>query len=164
MGQVHQAPSTKILDVQQVTPGGRRLFTVLPRGTYTFTLHNGTYSDVYDLGDWSFLQLMMDIFATSITDAGDVMDLSVQLSTDGVLFYTVGGFTQQAGNAVAAREVMTFTTEKSVNEDALFGMVGAAAVIDEKTFGRYMRVLITIVDNGSNANDAHQVGIEGYIK
>ena len=78
MPQVHQAPSTTILDVQQVTPGGRRLFTVLSRGSYTNALHNGKYSDVFDLGDWSFLQLMMDIFATSVTDAGDVMDLSVQ--------------------------------------------------------------------------------------
>ncbi len=162
MVQVHQAPSTKILDVQQNTPGGRKLFEILPRQSYTNALHDGTYSDVFDLGDWSFLQILLDIFATSVTDAGDVMDLSVQFSANGVLYYTVGGFTQQAGNGVAAREVMTFTAEKSVNEDALFGMIAAATVIDEKTFGRYMRVLIAITD--ANANAVHQFGIEALIK
>ena len=155
----HVTPSTTILDVQQVTPGGRRLFTVLPRVSRTKASANGLYSDVFDLGDWSFLQLMLDVYATSVTDAGDVLDLTVQFSTTEAftVAWNVGLFTQQAGNGVAARELMTFTAAKAVNEDAIFAMVAAAGVIDEKTFGRYMRVLKANTD--ADANAIHQFGI-----
>ena len=162
MPQVHQAPSTTILDVQQVTPGGRRLFTVLPRASRTEVSADATYSDVFDLGDWSFLQIMLDIYATSITDAGDTLDVSIEMSVDGTLYYTVGAFTQQAGDGVAAREVMTFTAEKAVDDDAIFGMVAAATVVDEKTFGRYMRAYIALNDNDTNA--IHQFGVEALIQ
>lgn len=164
MPQVHVAPSTKILDVQQITPGGRRLFEVLPRASRTKANANGTYSNVFDLGNWSFLQILLDVYATSVTDAGDVLDLTVQLSTTEAftVAWNVGLFTQQAGNGVAAREVMTLTTAKAVDEDAIFAMVAAAGVVDEKTFGRYMRVLIAITD--ADANAIHQFGIEALIQ
>jgi hypothetical protein len=57
---------------------------------------------------------------------------------------------------------MTFTTAKSVDEDAIFPMVAAAAVIDEKTFARYMRVKIEITD--ADANAIHQFGIEALVQ
>ena len=152
-----------VLDKLTRTPGGRFAFTMVPAGSFTKVSHPiTTYSDVFDLGEWEWLQVIMDIYATSVTDAGDVLDVTIELSTNGVLYYKVGQFTQQAGNGVAAREVITLENAKAVDADAIFAMVAAATVVDEKTFGRYARIGIGVTDNDTNG--IHQFKVTAYIK
>ena len=151
-----------VLDIRTREPDGRFPFTVLARASRNKATHNGTYSNVFDLGKWDFLQLMLDVYATSVTDAGDVMDLNVQFSTNGVLYHNVGSFTQQAGNGAAKREILTFKSGLAVDPDAIWIVAAAAGVIDQRSFGRYMRVGIAITD--ADANAAHQFGITAYIK
>ena len=164
MGQVHVAPSTKILDVQQRTPGGRFAFTALPAGSYTLASHPiTTYGDVFDLGDWSWLQVIQDIYANPATDAGDVLDCGVEFSTDGTNFFAGGLFTQCAGNLGAVRqEVMWFIPGLQLDPDAIFVAAAAAAVVDEKFFGRYMRIAVGVTDNDTNG--VHQFKVTAYIK
>jgi len=150
-----------VLDIQTRTPDGRFAFEILPPVARTKVTGDG-YSDVFDLGEWQFLQIILDVYATSVTDAGDYLNVSVEMSTDGVLYYKVGAFTQLAGNAVASRHFMTFTTAPAVDADAIFAMVAAANVVDEKTFGRYMRVLTAITD--ANADAIHSYKVTAYIK
>ena len=159
--EVHQTPDTKILDVQQRTPGGRFAFEILPPVRRSKVTGDG-YSNVFDLGEWEFLQIILDVYATSVTDAGDYLDVSIEMSTDGVLYYKVGAFTQLAGTGVASRHFMTFTTAPAVNADAIFVMVAAANVVDEKSFGRYMRACTLITDADTNAR--HSYKVTGYIK
>ena len=155
--------SNKVLDIKTRTPGGRHAFEILAPAARTKVSHPATtYSDVFDLGEWEFLQIILDVYATSVTEAGDYLDVSVEMSTDGVLYYKVGAFTQLAGNAVASRHFMAFTTAPAVNADAIFAMVAAANVVDEKTCGRYMRVGVAVTDNDTNG--VHQFKVNGYIK
>jgi hypothetical protein len=56
---------------------------------------------------------------------------------------------------------MTFTEQKAVDEDAIFVMVAAAAVVDDKTFARYMRVKVIVTET----NDAaHTLEVEALIQ
>lgn len=163
MGQIHVAPDTKILDVQQRTPDGRFAFVALPAGSYTKATHPiTTYSDVFDLGDWSWLQIIQDIYATSVTDAGDVLDCGVEFSTDGTNFFAGGLFTQAAGNVTARKEAMWFIPGVQLNPDAIWVAAAAAAVVDEKTFGRYMRIAVGVTDNDTNG--IHQFKVTACIK
>ena len=163
MTQVHQVPSVISLDRQLRTPGGRFPFQVVPRGGFTKATHPiTTYSDVFDLGKWEFLQIIQDIYATSVTDAGDVMDVIVEFSSDNTTYWNAGTFTQQAGNGVAKREVMTFVNSVALNPDANFVFATAATVIHEKLFGRYMRVGIGVTD--AAADGLHYMGVSAYIK
>jgi hypothetical protein len=163
----HLKPNTKILDVQQRTPGGRFAFTIQPQINLTHALHNGTKSDVFDLGVWEWLQIIVDINATSVTDAGDVLDVAVYLSTTEA--FTVGmnvaQMTQQAGDGVAKKEAIWLIPQvQNANPDAIFVAADAATVVSQCQFGRYLRLAYTLVDNGSNANDIHQIKVTGYIK
>ncbi len=152
-----------VLDIRTREPDGRFPFTILAPASRTKVSHPATtYSDVFDLGKWEFLQIMLDVYATSVTDAGDVLDLNIQFSTNKVLYHNVGVFTQHAGNGVAKREVLTFVNSLALNPDALWIVAAAAGVLDEKSIGRYMRVGVGITD--ADANAIHQFGITAYIK
>ena len=153
--------SNKVLDIKTRTPGGRHAFEILAPVRRTKVTGDG-YSNVFDLGEWEFLQIILDVYETSVTDAGDYLDVSVEMSFDGVLYYKVGAFTQLAGTGIASRHFMTFTTAPAVNADAIFVMVAAANVVDEKSFGRYMRVCTLITD--ANADAEHSYKVTGYIK
>jgi hypothetical protein len=157
------AVTVKKLDKPLVTPGGRFAFQVVPRGAFTKATHPvTTYSDTFDLGEWEFLQIIQDIYATSVTDAGDVMDVIVEFSSDGTKWWNGGTFTQQAGNGVAKREVMTFKNSLALDPDAIFTFATAATVVHEKLFGRYMRVGIGVTDAGTDGK--HYMGVSAYIK
>ena len=153
--------SRKVLDIRTRTPGGRQLFDIL--ASQEFLVTSGSYSNVFDLGDWSFLQILLEV-TSSVTDAGDTLDVSVEFSvTEAFTVVLPGGaFTQVAGDVGAeVREVMTFTEQKAVDEDAIFVMVAAAAVVDDKTFARYMRVKVIVTET----NDAaHTFEVEALIQ
>ncbi len=152
-----------VLDILTRTPGGRFPFTILAPAARTVTTHPATtYSDTFDLGEWEFLQIILDVYATSVADAGDYLDVSIQMSTNNVLFVTVGAFTQLAGDAVASRHVMTFVPGLALDPDGDWTMAAAANVVDEKAFGRYMRAGIAVTDAGTDA--IHQFKLTGYIK
>ncbi len=152
-----------VLDKRTRTPGGRFAWTILGAGSYTKASHPATtYSNVFDLGEWDFLQIILDVYATSVTDAGDYLDVSVHFSTNGVLYFSAGAFVQLAGNAVASRHVIAFKSDLSVDPDAIWTIAAAAAVIDEKAFGRYMKVGVAVTDAAADA--IHQFKVTGYIK
>ena len=165
MVQVHQTPDTKILDVQQRTPDGRFAFTIQPQVAATKALHNGKYSNVFDLGDWEWLQIIIDINETSVTDAGDVFDLTVELSSTEAFTAKSNAamMTQQAGNGVAKKEVIWLIPQvQNANPDAIFVSVAAATVVSQCQFGRYLRLLYAITD--ADANAIHQFNVKAYIK
>lgn len=163
--QVHQAPLTRVVQLQQRTPGGRFPFVIEPQVAATKVSHNGKYSDVFDLGDWEWLQIIIDINATSVTDAGDVFDAIVQLSTTEAftVAFNVAQMTQQAGNGVAKKEAIWLIPQvQNANPDAIFVAADAATVVSQCQFGRYLRMYYTITD--ADANAIHTFKVTGYIK
>ena len=157
--------SNKVLDIRTRTPEGRHAFTIQPQVSATKALHNGKKSDVYDLGDWEWLQIIFDFTAASVTDAGDVMDIIVELSTTEAftVAFNVAQMTQQAGNGAAKREVVWLIPQvQNVNPDAIFVAVDAATVVSQCQFGRYLRLSYAITD--ADANAVHQFNVKAYIK
>ena len=157
--------SNKVLDIKTRTPGGRHAFTICPQVAATKVSHNGKYSDVFDLGDWEWLQIIFDFTATSVTDAGDVMDIVVELSSTEVFTvkFNAAQMTQQAGNGVAKREVVLLVPQvQNANPDAIFVAADAATVVSQCQFGRYLRLLYAITD--ADANAVHQFNVKAYIK
>ena len=157
--------SRKVLDIRTRTPGGRYAFVIQSQVSATKALHNGKYSDVFDLGDWEWLQIIVNINATSVTDAGDVFDLTVQLSTTEAftVAFNAAQMTQQAGNGVAKNEMMWLIPQvQNVNPDAIFVAADAATVVSQCQFGRYLRLLYAITD--ADANAIHQFNVKAYIK
>ena len=115
-----------------------------------------TYGPAVYIGDWDKLQVILDI-TSSATDAGDTMDAGVEMSMDGLAWYSVGDFTQQAGNGTAATELMTFIPGgRPTNIDAI--IIGSTAcgatVIREHLVGRYIRYKIAVADNDTNGAHA----------
>ena len=153
-----------VLDKRTRTPGGRFPFIIFPDQVFTEVSHDGKYSDVFDLGpDWEFLQITLEHTATSVTDVGDTLDASVEFSTDGTNWFVVGMFTQQAGTDVAKIESLTFKPGLQLNPDGIFTMLGVSAtVVDEKTFGRYMRIALAIADNDTNGK--HYMRVDALIR
>lgn len=143
-------------DSRVPTPKGRFAWDILASQEF---LVGTSYSDVFDLGDWGWLQLILDITA-SATDAGDTADIEIQFSTDGENFFPVGAFVQQAGNGAAKAEMMTFVPDLQLNPDAVFPMVAAAGVVDEKAFGRYLRAQVICTETNSVA---HTLSLKAYI-
>jgi hypothetical protein len=153
----------KKLDIPLVTPKGAFAFEIFPKTAITKVSHPiTTYTDVFDLGEWKLLQILQNVYATSVTDAGDVMDMIVEFSTDKTKWWNGGTFTQQAGNGVAKQELMTFENGNALDPDAIFTFATAATVVHEKLFGRYLRVGIGVTD--ADANAIHYVGVTAYIK
>ena len=100
-----------------------------------------------------------------MTDAGDVFDLIVYLSTTEA--FTVGfnaaQMTQQAGNGVAKKEAIWLIPQvQNANPDAIFVAADAATVVSQCQFGRYLRLGYAITD--ADANAIHTFKVTGYIK
>jgi hypothetical protein len=119
------------------------------KATYPAT----TYTTAVEIGEWDKLQICLDI-DSSATDAGDTLDVTVQMSMDNIAWYSVGSFTQQAGNGAANQQMMHFAAPfgRPTNVDII--LVGSTAcasgVVREHLYGRYIRLGIAVADNDTN--------------
>lgn len=122
-----------------------------------------SYSDVWDFQyGWDFLQVLLNVTASQ-TDVGDSATISLEMSSDNVLFHTVAVFEVVAGNASSPQTaVITFQQGLSVNPDAIFIMLGSGAgIVDEKATARYLRAKVIVAET----NDAaHTLSLGGYIR
>lgn len=119
-------------------------------------------------GDWIFVGgerqrfiILCDITA-SATDAGDTLDVYIDVSFDGT--NSAGNavhFTQQAGNGAARKEFAILdpanpgTSVINVTSDA------AAAAVRPALFGPYFRARWAIADSG-DANQSHTFSVQMY--
>lgn len=119
-------------------------------------------------GDWVFiggertrLIFLLDITASQ-TDAGDTLDVYIDVSFDGTnVAGNAAHFTQQAGNGSAVKEIAVLdpsnpgTSVIDVTSDAAAGDVRPAI------FGAYYRARWEIADSG-DANQEHTFSVTGY--
>lgn len=83
------------------------------------------------------------------TDAGDTLDIFLDASIDGTLYYNFVHFTQIAGNT-AAGQYFAISGAQAAAEEAISSDVSAGGT--PRTFlGRYIRVRHTLVDADANA-------------
>ncbi len=122
--------------------------------------------DVFDVGDWDNMVLILAITA-SATDAGDTLDVKIDGSWDGSVFYNMGEFTQRAGNAgAAAAEMMQFRKGAVVADpDALLILTADAGVtvVRPSMCPPYLRVTSTIV-RITGVDESHTFSVIAYIQ
>lgn len=105
--------------------------------------------------------IVVNRITASLTDAGDTLDVYVDVSLDNSVWHNAIHFTQQAGNGAARTEYAVLdpsnpgTSVINVTADA------AAAAVRPALFGPYMRARWAIVDSG-DANQSHTFSVIVY--
>jgi len=121
--------------------------------------------DIFDVGDWDHLTLILAI-TVSATDAGDTLDVKLDGSWDGSIFYNMCEFTQQAGTGSAAVEMFQFRSGGIVAyEDAVLVITAdcGAAVSRPSMCPPYLRVTTTIA-RVTGTDEAHTFSVIGYFQ
>ena len=122
---------------------------VLVESTLTIANDADVGTAVY-IGDWDKLQVILNFVSTASAEVADTLDIDIEMSMDGVAWYSVGGFTQLLGNGSAKREIMTFVPGgRPTDPDAyLVGSTDAGAtVVREHLVGRWIRYVAAITDD-----------------
>ena len=122
-------------------------------------------SDIFYVGDYDNLTVILAITASADV-AGDTLDVHLEGSYDGTTFYSMGEFTQQAGNGSAAAEMMQFRKGAVVaDEDALLVITADAGVTVTRPSlcAPYLRVTSVVVDAGAHA-EAHTFSVKAYVQ
>lgn len=106
--------------------------------------------------------MIVNPITASATDAGDTLDVYIDVSPDGgVTWVNAVHFTQQAGNGAARREIAVLdpsnpgTSVINVTSDA------AAAAVRPAVWGNAFRARWVIAD--ANANASHAFGVTAYV-
>ena len=121
--------------------------------------------DILDVGDYDNMGVILAITA-SATDAGDTLDVKIDGSWDGVTFYNMGEFTQQAGNGSAAAEMMQFRKGGIVaDEDAILVLTSdaGATVIRPSMCPPYIRATSTIA-RVTGVDEEHTFSVKAYVQ
>jgi hypothetical protein len=117
-------------------------------------------SAVGGLGGFRRFVFLLDITG-SATEAGDTLDVYVDVSLDGTTWFNAVHFTQQAGNGAAGKQIAVLdpsapgTAVVAVTSDAASGAVRPAM------WGPYMRARWAIADT-STSNSSHTFSLVGY--
>lgn len=114
-------------------------------------------------GLWRRAELVFDVTA-SATDAGDTLDVYVDISPDsGTTWVNAVHFAQQAGNGAAKTEIAILDPSNpgvatiNVTADA------AAGAVRPSVIGRTFRARSVLVDGGG-ANTSHTFSVKAYIQ
>ena len=104
---------------------------------------------------------LLDI-TSSATDAGDTLDVFIDVSFDGVnQAANVVHFTQQAGNGSAASEIAVIGISATASATTVVTSDAAAATVRTGITGPYWRARWEVVDSG-DANSSHTFSVTGY--
>ena len=98
----------------------------------------------------------------SATDAGDTLDVYVDFSLDGTVWYNAVHFTQQSGAGAARIEFATLdpTTPGAVVVNVTADQ--ASGVVAPAVFGRYMRGRYTVVEFAGVGVASHTFSLVAY--
>jgi hypothetical protein len=107
--------------------------------------------------------VIVNTITVSATDAGDTLDVYVDLSLDGTTWYNAVHFTQRAGNIPATPRTEFAVLDSSNPGTAVVNVTAdaAAAAVRPALHGVYMRARWAIVDSG-NADQSHTFSVIAY--
>lgn len=121
----------------------------------------GNGASVGPVGHFRRFVVLCDITA-SATEAGDTLDVYVDVSLDGTTWLNAVHFTQQAGNGAARKEFAVLDPSNpgvavvNVTADAAAGAVRPAL------FGPYLRARWAIADVAALGNQSHTFSVVAY--
>lgn len=139
------------------TLGGMRLS--VPSEARTSEEAN-TVIATFDTGTYGFKRLagLLDVTAAA-TDAGDTLDVLVDVSIDGQTWVNVIHFTQVVGNGGAVKYFASTPDAGAGVEEAVTSDVSAGGT-PRVTFGRFVRVRQTLVEASTdNASFTYSVDL-----
>lgn len=123
----------------------------------------GEVSNIFEVGDYDNLVILQRI-TSSATDATDTLDTKIDGSWDGVNFFNMGEFTQQAGNGSARTEMMQFSKGRAEDPNAIVDITAdaGAAVTRPSMCPPFLRTTSVVVD--ANADASHTFEVIAYIQ
>lgn len=123
-------------------------------GTVTGTATTG-------MGHYKRYIVLLDITA-SATEAGDTLDVYIDVSPDGTAWLNAIHFTQKAGNTVAIKEyaVLDATNPGAVVIDVTAD--AASGVTRPSIFGSQVRCRSVVVEANANANSSHTFSVVAF--
>ena len=99
---------------------------------------------------------MLDVTAAA-ADSGDDLDVTVEGSLDGSLWFEVVSFTQVLGEGSAIQHYEP--VQPNLNTNSFTGASTVAAGASIAVFAKYYRVRWTITDTGANSSFTFSVGV-----
>jgi hypothetical protein len=121
---------------------------------------NGTA--ITGLGYMKRAIIILDITA-SATDAGDTLDVYIDVSLDGTTWVNAVHFTQQAGNGAAAKEYAVLDPSNPGTSVVTATSDAAAGAVRPSLFGLQMRARWAIADSG-NGDSSHTFSVTALIQ
>ncbi|MCK9358197.1 MAG: hypothetical protein M0R22_13810 [Dehalococcoidia bacterium] len=97
----------------------------------------------------------------SDTDAGDTLDVHVDVSPDGTAWIPVAHFAQQAGDGAAKTEVAVLSQANPGTSTVAVTSDAAAGAVRPSVWGKYMRARWAIADSG-DGNSSHTFSVDAY--
>jgi hypothetical protein len=120
----------------------------------------------WEIGDsWEWMQLVLSI-TNKATDVGDLCDVFVDLSVDGVIWANVVYFTQMLGNGTdAAVEVATLIPGLPNNIDAILAITSncTATVVRPGFCGAFLRARNLVTASGTD-DESFTFSLKAYVK
>lgn len=130
------------------------------------TVEANALGDAIDVGDFNKAIVILDI-TDSATDAGDTLDVMIDVSWDGGnVWYNAIHFTQQAGNGADKKEMAMLNAAAYLTDpDAVLAVTvdAGSGVVRQGLVGPLMRVRSTVV-RLTGTDEAHTFSVEAYIQ
>jgi len=111
------------------------------------------------LGQYKRFVIICSITAVG-TDAGDTLDIYIDVSLDGTTWYNAIHFTQKAGNGAAGKEYAILDPSAPGAVVVAITSDAASGVVRPSLFGAYMRSRAVCVD--ADADNIFNFNVAGY--
>jgi len=119
--------------------------------------------DATFLGQITRALVVLDI-ASSATDAGDVLDVYVDVSLDDrVTWLNAIHFTQQAGNGSAAKQYALLALDTGAATVVTVTADAASGVVRPTLLGPQIRARWTITDGSADGDQAHTFRVFAFV-
>lgn len=106
------------------------------------------------------VEIVLDVTA-STHEAGDTLDVYVDVSPDGSKWLNAVHFAQQAGNGAAKTEYAVLDASNPGTSTILATSDAAAGAVRPAAFGKYIRARWAIADSG-DADSSHTFSVKAY--
>jgi hypothetical protein len=139
---------------------GRVPFTILESAVHTEEA--AALSDVFDLGEFQWLQVLLSVTAAATQNA-DKLDIILEGSPDNAIWYQMGAYPQVNGDdSTPAAYVMTFEEDENVDPDSTFTLISSPGVVNQTMMFRFLRANVTVT-RANGADESFTFSLKAYI-